>query len=147
MRNGLLAFSPPDLKRSATERVAPFSAEFILLLIRWCDETLAEVETLAKLQTTSGSHPTADAVGRPQWSPTPTQADEYRLQRVSRPARLAAAPGLRAMLGQRSVKSAGSKRFRSRRVASFVDRSRVTVARWTIVAGADRRGLFPGATF
>jgi PadR family transcriptional regulator AphA len=28
-----------------TERVASFYAEFILLLIRWCDETLAEVET------------------------------------------------------------------------------------------------------
>jgi hypothetical protein len=45
MRNGLLAFSPLDLKRSATERVASSSAEFILLLIRWWDETLAEVET------------------------------------------------------------------------------------------------------
>lgn len=42
----LLATGGPFPQRlHLTERVASFYGEFLLLLICWCDETLAEVET------------------------------------------------------------------------------------------------------
>jgi DNA-binding PadR family transcriptional regulator len=43
----LAAGGPFPQRLHLTERVASFYGEFLFLLIRWCDETLAEVETWA----------------------------------------------------------------------------------------------------